>query len=241
MWGRGGGSRFLLAGLIVSAFVLLLYWWFGRDLSSGVDVRVVSMGGFAVLLLAGLLGRISTRPASSLSKVFGQIVIWMAVGLVLIGGYSYRTEMRRISDRILGEIDPARGQAVPGQESATGGTMLFTMADDGQFHIEGTVGGVPVRFILDTGASDVMLTPADARRLGFDPAALAYTRSYLTANGTVMGAPVVLSSLDIGPIHMNDVAASVLEKPGDMSLLGMSFLRRLKGYQVHGSNLILTQ
>ena len=241
MWGRGGGSRFLLAGLIVCAFVLLLYWWFGRDLSSGVDVRVVSMGGFAVLLLAGLLGRISTRPASSLSKVFGQIVIWMAVGLVLIGGYSYRTEMRRISDRILGEIDPARGQAVPGQESATGGTMLFTMADDGQFHIEGTVGGVPVRFILDTGASDVMLTPADARRLGFDPAALAYTRSYLTANGTVMGAPVVLSALDIGPIHMNDVAASVLEKPSDMSLLGMSFLRRLKGYQVQGSNLILTQ
>jgi aspartyl protease family protein len=98
-----------------------------------------------------------------------------------------------------------------------------------------------VRFILDTGASDVMLTPADARRLGFDPAALAYTRCYLTANDAVMGAPVVLTTLDIGPIHMNDVAASVLEKPGDMSLLGMSFLRRLKGYQVQGSNLILTQ
>ena len=46
MWGRGGGSRFLLAGLIVSAFVLLLYWWFGRDFSSGADVRVVYMGGF---------------------------------------------------------------------------------------------------------------------------------------------------------------------------------------------------
>jgi aspartyl protease family protein len=241
MWGRGGGSRFLLAGLIVSAFVLLLYWWFGSDLSRGPDVGVVYMGGFLVLLLAGLLARVSSRPSWSWSKVFGQIVIWMAVGLVLIGGYSYRTEMRQISDRILGEIDPGRGQAVPGQDSAPGGTMLFTVADDGQFHIEGTVGGVPVRFILDTGASDVMLTPSDARRLGFDPAALAYTRSYLTANGTVMGAPVVLSTLDIGPIHMNDVAASVLEKPGDMSLLGMSFLRRLKGYQVQGSNLILTQ
>src|SRR5215472_2712337 len=241
MWGRGGGSRFLLAGLIVSAFVLLLYWWFGRNLSRGPDVGVVYMGGFLVLLLAGLLARVSSRPTRGWSKVFGQIVIWLAVGLVLIGGYSYRTEIRQISNRILGEIDPARGQAVPGLDNAGGGTMLFTMADDGQFHIEGTVGGVPVRFILDTGASDVMLTPADARRLGFDPAALAYTRSYLTANGTVMGAPVVLSALDIGPIHMNDVAASVLEKPGDMSLLGMSFLRRLKGYQVQGSNLILTQ
>ena len=48
------------------------------------------------------------------------------------------------------------------------------MADDGQFHIRAEIGGVPVSFILDTGASDVMLTPADARRLGFDPASLAY-------------------------------------------------------------------
>ena len=60
MWGRGGGSRFLLAGLIVSAFVLLLYWWFGRDLSRGPDVGVVYMGGFLVLLLAGLLARVSS-------------------------------------------------------------------------------------------------------------------------------------------------------------------------------------
>ena len=116
MWGRRGGGRFLFAGLIVSAFVLLLYWWFGRDLSRGPDLGVVYMGGFLVLLLAGLLARVSSRPSWSLSKVFGQIVIWMAVGLVLIGGYSYRAEMRQISDRILGEIDPARGQAVPGQD-----------------------------------------------------------------------------------------------------------------------------
>jgi aspartyl protease family protein len=115
------------------------------------------------------------------------------------------------------------------------------MADDGQFHIQATVDGTTVRFILDTGASEVMLSTADARRLGIDPGSLSYTRSYQTANGRVMGAPVVLKSVDIGPIHMTDVAASVLENPTDMSLLGMSFLNRLKGYQVQGSNLILTQ
>jgi aspartyl protease family protein len=239
--GRSWG-RFLLAGLVAFALVLLLYWWFDRSFSGGADVRVVYMGGFLVLLLAGLLGRLSSAPASSWGKIFGQVVIWLAVGLVLVGGYSYRAEVRQISGRILGELDPALGRAVGGQEDAsTGGTMLFTMADDGQFHIEARVGGVPVRFILDTGASELMLAPADARRLGFDPAALAYTRRYQTANGPVMGAPVVLSSVDIGPIHMTDVAASVLENAGDISLLGMSFLRRLKGYEVRGSSLILTQ
>jgi aspartyl protease family protein len=244
MAGRGGRtwSQLLLAGIAVFALVLLLYGWFGRSPSGGADVRVVYMGGLLVLLLAGVLGRFSARPASSWSQAFGQIVIWLAVGLVLVGGYSYRAEMRRISDRLLGELDPAHGQATgSGTDAGTGGTMLFTMAADGQFRIEARVGGVPVRFILDTGASDVMLSPADARRLGFDPAALAYTRSYQTANGAVMGAPVVLPAVDIGAIHMSDVAASVLEKPSDMSLLGMSFLRRLKGYQVQGSNLILTQ
>ncbi len=142
--------------------------------------------------------------------------------LLLVGGYSYRGELRPFADRILGELDPSRPRtdnSLPAK-----GSVIFTMADDGQFHIRAEAGGVPVSFILDTGASDVMLTPADARRLGFDPANLAYTRRYETANGTVEGAPVTLPAVDLGPIHLTDVAASVSRADGGSSLLGMSFL-----------------
>jgi aspartyl protease family protein len=100
---------------------------------------------------------------------------------------------------------------------------------------------VPVRFILDTGASDVMLSPFDARRLGFDPAALSYTRIYQTANGTVAGAPVVLPSLEIGSIRLTNLPASVMQTDSGTSLLGMSFLSRLASYKVDGSRLTLVQ
>jgi aspartyl protease family protein len=229
--------RFLLAGLIVAGLILLLYWLFADRLSSNQDMRLVYMGGFLVLLLAGLIGRSSAAPLSSLGKTLGQLAFWGAMILLLIGGYSYRGELRPFADRILGELDPSRPRIDDSQKPST----IFTMADDDQFHIRAEVGGVPVSFILDTGASDVMLTPADARRLGFDPASLAYTRRYQTANGTVEGAPITLPSVDIGSIQLTDVAASVSEVDSGSSLLGMSFLRRLSSFHIEGQKLTLVQ
>jgi aspartyl protease family protein len=98
-----------------------------------------------------------------------------------------------------------------------------------------------MRFLVDTGASEVMLSPADARRLGYEPAALAYTRLYQTANGTVRGAPVTIPEIVIGPIRLTNVEASVNEHETEGSLLGMSFLGRLSGYQVNGNTLTLRQ
>ncbi|HSY85067.1 MAG TPA: TIGR02281 family clan AA aspartic protease [Verrucomicrobiae bacterium] len=238
--GRGAPwRRFLLAGIIVAGFILLLYWLFADRLSSNQDMRIVYMGGFLVLLIAGLFGRFSSTPMSSWGKTLGQLAFWGAMVLLLVGGYSYRGELRPFADRILGELDPSRPRTDDSLPSK--GSVIFTMADDGQFHIRAEVGGVPVSFILDTGASDVMLTPADARRLGFDPPNLAYTRRYETANGTVEGAPVTLPAVDFGPIHLTDVAASVSRADGGSSLLGMSFLRRLSSFQVEGPKLTLVQ
>ena len=82
---------------------------------------------------------------------------------------------------------------------------------------------------------------ADARRLGFDPDALAYTQVYSTANGTVRGAPVILREVAVGPIRVRDVAASVNDAPMAGSLLGMSFLGRLSAYEVSNGSLTLRQ
>jgi aspartyl protease family protein len=232
--------RFLLAGLIAAGLIGLLYWLFADRLSSNQDMRLVYMGGFLVLLLAGLIGRFQTTPLSSWGKSLGQLVFWGAMVLLLIGGYSYRGQLRPFADRILGELDPSRPQ-VESSLSPTSSSASFTMADDGQFHIRADIGGVPVSFILDTGASDVMLRPADARRLGFDPASLAYTRTYETANGTVEGAPVTLPAIDIGLIHLTDVAASVSQSDSGSSLLGMSFLSRLSSFHIEGPKLTLVQ
>ncbi len=101
------------------------------------------------------------------------------------------------------------------------------------------VNGSPITFLVDTGASDIVLTLADARRLGFIPGNLDFSEQYQTANGEVRGAPVRLRELRIGQYSLYDLEASVNEGPMAVSLLGMSFLQQLRGYQVEDGRLIL--
>ena len=182
----------------------------------------------------GLVG-IARRPGPALRRTAVHLAIWVGIGLVLLLGYGYRAELADTGHRLVPLLLPAQDQA------DGGGRMRFTLEDDRQFHVEGLIGGHPVRFLVDTGASDVMLSPADARRLGFDPAALAYTRVYRTASGTARGAPVTLPEIVVGTIRLSEVSASVGERDAGSSLLGMSFLGRLSGYEVSGDTLTMRQ
>jgi aspartyl protease family protein len=105
--------------------------------------------------------------------------------------------------------------------------------------VEAVVNGTPVTFLVDTGASDIVLRMADAERLGFQPATLRFTQRFATANGEVRGAPVMLREFRVGEFSLFDVPASVNEAPLRMSLLGMSFLRQLDGYGVENGRLVL--
>ncbi|HMB77868.1 MAG TPA: TIGR02281 family clan AA aspartic protease [Kiloniellaceae bacterium] len=110
----------------------------------------------------------------------------------------------------------------------------------GSFLVEGRVDGTEILFLVDTGASKVSLAPQDAERLGFRANQLDFTESFHTANGIVRGAPVVIPHLRVGDIDMYDVEASVQESPMQVSLLGMTFLSRLEGYEVKGNRMTLS-
>ena len=223
---------YLLAALgVVLLLQLLFHRWPGSFDADSQSPRLVYLLALAVLIGGGFFARVVRRPGAALQ----QAGLWIGIGLVLLLGYSYRTELGVIANRLSGNLVPSSGQAVDGQQ------MRFTAEADGQFHVEATVGSTPMRFLVDTGASEVMLSPADARRLGYEPSTLAYTRVYQTANGTVRGAPVTIPEISIGPIHLTNVAASVNEHETEGSLLGMSFLGRLSGYQVSGDTLTLRQ
>jgi clan AA aspartic protease (TIGR02281 family) len=109
----------------------------------------------------------------------------------------------------------------------------------GHYVVEAMVNGAPVTFLVDTGASEIVLTQDDARRIGLEPRALAFTQRFSTANGEVRGAPVVLREIRISQFRLFDVTASVNEAPLEVSLLGMSFLEQLSGYEVERGRLIL--
>ena len=106
--------------------------------------------------------------------------------------------------------------------------------------ITARVNGARASFLFDTGASAVVLTAADARRAGVDASRLAFDVPVATANGAAMAAEVWLDQIAIGPIVMRNVPA-LIARPGalDESLLGMSFLERLKSYAVERDRLVL--
>jgi len=122
-----------------------------------------------------------------------------------------------------------QGAAVASTAVASGGNSVTLYADArGHFTTIGVVNGISLRFLVDTGATSVVLSSVDARRVGVNY--LLGTRALTqTANGVVPVYTVKLDSLRIGDITLSNVDASVIE--GDklpIALLGMSFLNRME-------------
>jgi aspartyl protease family protein len=112
-------------------------------------------------------------------------------------------------------------------------------ASDGHFWADGVVNGAHVRFLVDTGATAVALTPADAARLGIDLQGLHYGNSVVTAGGKARAASVKLAAVSVAGAKLEDVDALVIEKGLDASLLGMSYLGRLTSFQATRQALFL--
>jgi aspartyl protease family protein len=118
-------------------------------------------------------------------------------------------------------------------------TIVYTANGRGHVVLDAAVNGAPVRMLVDTGASLVTLTPADARAAGISPAGLVFSGHVQTANGTARMAPVTLREIRIGQLSIYDVPAAVLENL-NVSLLGMSFLGRLRGYEMREGKLTVS-
>jgi aspartyl protease family protein len=103
------------------------------------------------------------------------------------------------------------------------------------------INDVPVKFVVDTGASDMVLTLKDAERVGLNRADLQFFGRAMTANGEVRIAPVRLDKVSVGGLSDMRVSASVNEGEMTQSLLGMSYLQRWDRIEIVGDELILTR
>ena len=226
----GGWVLGLALALGVAALVGFLAWRSPGTLYSDHDrMRLV----YLVLLLVFVSGSVLAGRRLRLKGVAKAAALWAGIFLLLTLGYSYRLELGAVGERVLGEVLPQRGTVLGDDE------VRFRASLDGHFRVEALVDGTPVRFLVDTGASDIVLSPADARRIGFDTERLGFTGFAETANGTVRTAPVRLDSLAIGPIRLVDLPASVNQAAMRGSLLGMSFLERLRSFEMRDGLLIL--
>lgn len=133
------------------------------------------------------------------------------------------------------------GQTPPENRSENGLTATINKSQDGQFWTQAHVNDSNIRFLVDTGASVVVLTPSDAQRAGLRPETLDYTVPVNTASGQVYAAAVELSNISVEDVTVYNVRAVVIPKGLTHSLLGMSFLGELQKLEVTSDELVLRQ
>lgn len=211
----------------------------GSGMIAGLDSTTF---GYVALLLAllvfvggGMLGSYRGR-VGALAR---DAVTWLALGLGLVTLYAYKDDLMPIAARVVGELLP--GSAMTVEQSAGGVTEVrIRKRLDGHFTAATRVNGKKISMIVDTGASSIVLRPEDARKAGIDVDKLTYRVPVLTANGRAMAARVKLEEVSIGPLDRKNVDALVAQ-PGALtqSLLGMSFLSRLRSYEFSGDFLTL--
>ena len=120
-------------------------------------------------------------------------------------------------------------------------SAVLRRKEDGHYWGLADVDGFPVDFMVDTGASVVVLTYNDAKRLRLEPDELDYKWKISTAGGETKGASVLLESIRIGGVEIENVEAMILREGLDQNLLGMSFLGQLYSYEFRGKQLIIRQ
>lgn len=193
----------------------------------GATWRFVTPVVVLAMLVAGLAQHVRKIHVAAL-----HLSAWGGVFVLVILGYSFRYELADLRDRVIGELLPHRAITV-GE-----GVVTVRAGSHGHFDVEVEVDSRPIRFMVDTGATETALSRRDAERLGFDLQQLNFSQRVRTANGIALAAPIRLKELRLGPIVMRDVSASVVRNMDGPSLLGMNFLDRLSAYEV--SNGVLT-
>ncbi len=223
-------KAWVVLALLIGAGALLLFRGGGllADLGTGEIVTLIVGLVLATFYIFSLFVDDRTRPLQAVRYV----LVWLTIGFCLVAGYSYREELSMVANRVGGELLPS-GQVVAVDPTEKGERAVRVRRRlDGHFAVRAAVNGQAMTLMVDTGASSVVLKPADAARAGVDLDKLSYTVAVDTANGTTYAAAVRLRTLSIGPLVVDNVDALVA-RPGSVkeNLLGMSFLRRLRSYE----------
>lgn len=158
------------------------------------------------------------------------LISWLGIFILLFVSYSYRDILT--NNRVFAQLMP--GSAVKNDRS-----LIFYVAEDNHFYVIAKINHRKIKFLLDTGATNIVLTASDAQKAGIDTNNLNYNRLYQTANGQVRAASVQVKNFIVGDREFNDINISITKSNMGVSLLGISFLNLFSKYQFDKHKVIL--
>ena len=167
----------------------------------------------------------------------------MILAAVLVGLGTY---MAQVADRMQPAAAspslPPKQASVETVALASGRSLNIPRDARGHFQTDGRIDGQRINFMVDTGASVVALNEKSAARFGLRPSRSDYNATVTTANGTIKAARTRLAMIELGGLVVRDVDALVLPDAAlSENLLGMSFLSKLKRFEVANGKMVLEQ
>lgn len=188
---------------------------------------------FYVVIAAGVMVLIAARRF----RVFGNLLTLALAGVALAILIPVIKERARYDPR-LARLGDLFGRDTRAQQ-AVGGELRVPMAEDGHFWVDVRIGDRSQRMLIDSGATITALSERAAAAAGLRTESPAVPVMLQTANGSIRARTATIPELHVGNVVARDVPVVVSPAFGDMSVVGMNFLSRLKSWRVEGDTLIL--
>ncbi len=203
-------------------------------------IKIAVFAGLGAFMLASAL---SSNPGTApQSAIPGGPSPGLLSGLRLnVGTSSPSAQGTNLRPQNPAQFPNSQGSAPQAPFGTAGyGAMMIPRERDGHYHVAAEINGRTIPMLVDTGATSIALSYEDAAAAGILPMPADFKVPMQTANGTGFAAAVRLQEVRVGQIVVRDVQGVVVPRGAlSGSLLGMSFLGKLKGFEVAADNLVL--
>lgn len=168
---------------------------------------------------------------------FGEIIrtalSWVAIFAVFIVAFSYKDQILGVWNHVSGEVTGENEQRVVGT------TLRIKQSQDGHFWANAMVNDIPVRFLIDSGATTTAMNATTARETGVDMSEIGFPTILTTANGDVEAQRGTIENLQVGSMVAEKLPIVVSEAFGESNVIGMNFLSKLQSWRVEGTVMVL--
>lgn len=192
------------------------------------NINLVFALGALVLVASALFSR-----RIGFGEILRTALTWVLIFAVFIVAFSYKQEILAVWNRVSGEVTGSNDQRVVGD------TLRIRQSADGHFWVNASVNELPVRFLIDSGATTTAMTLRTARSAGIEISDSPFPVILTTANGSVEAQRGRIQSLKMGSLVAEDLPVVVAEEFGDSNVIGMNFLSKLRSWRVEGRDMVL--
>ncbi len=222
---------------VLGALLILLIASGDTGTTLGFETNTFATAAVSALW-AVLIGAGALSGGVGIGQSIKQLAIWAMIILALTASYVFRFDLQDIGSRFTGGLIPGSPITLTSRDG--GAEVTLIRSDNGHFEAAAAVNNQSVRFLVDTGATAIVLSARDAEAAGINVSGLNYSIITQTANGTGRSARASIETLYLGGIERRNLTVMVAQ-PGrlNQSLLGQQFLESLSSYEKRGDRLTL--